>query len=149
MCTKSGDQIEKEAGDVLLRNVSPSCLAEEGEPSSQAFLPRGCDEGCLSVDRGTKTTAEESFALLTAAPPEGFGYGSVGVWGLTLAEVHGQALTVWEDALKATAEKPANPAHAVIDFGGLGDKKRRNIARALKVHALKRRRLHPPEEAAA
>ena len=139
-----GNPITGGPDELLLRQVTPSCLTDEGEPSSQAFFPwRDIDEGCLSVDQHKLTTASESFVLFTTPRPTGFGLDSEGVWGLSLAEIHAQALTARQDALDATKETPANPAHAVVEFGTEQKKKWRSIGRTLKVRALQRGRLHP------
>jgi hypothetical protein len=88
VCEKKGAQITQAHDDLLLRHVYPSWLDDEGQPSSQAFYPwREVDEGCLSVNRATVTTPEDSFLLFTGERPEGFGGTSAGVWAIALGEV--------------------------------------------------------------
>ncbi|MFT3765159.1 MAG: hypothetical protein QM820_06535 [Minicystis sp.] len=143
MCEKAGPQIE-DVTVVLLRQVYPSWLTEDGEPSSQAFYPwRDIDQGCLSVDHGGLTTAESAHALFTTLPPDGFGMASVGVWGLSVAEVVEVGVSAWCDPVPAADGKPANPAHALVEFEGKNDKARKAAGRVLKVKAIARGRLHP------
>lgn len=89
----------------LLRQVHPSFL-HAGRPSSQAFRPTPKDAGRLSVDRGSRTTARDSFERHTAR------FASVGVWAVTVAEVTDVDLQAHEEPLEE------NPAHAYIDFAG-------------------------------
>ncbi|MBK8251750.1 MAG: hypothetical protein IPK82_03670 [Polyangiaceae bacterium] len=144
MCEKAGERLTSQE-EVLFRQINPGWLDEDGEPSSQAFYPwRTVDQGCLSADRSSHTSAEQSFLLATALPPLGFGLDSVGVWGLSVAETDDLSLSAWSDPVPASAEKPANAAHALIEFGDLPQKKWKNAGRTLKLRALARGRLHPP-----
>jgi hypothetical protein len=147
VCDKNGPEI-KDVKVVLLRQVYPKWLDEEGEPSSQAFYPwRDVDHGCLSVDRDDLTTPEKAHALFTTEPPRGFGGTSIGVWGLSLEEVTAMGVSTWSDPVAATENKPENPAHALVEFEGKSDKAKQKIGRALKVKAIARGRLHPPRAA--
>lgn len=154
MCLKSGGELAPphcDASELLLRNVSPVCFADDGHPSSQAFLPRRRtdhhpgDEGCLSVDRGSQASPASSHALFTSEKPRGFAASSAGVWAVSIGEVVAQRLTAWGDPVPASpqSDTPANPAHAVIDFGGVSESGQRKQARTLKARALERGRLHP------
>ncbi len=148
MCEKTGPQLPA-SPEILYRHVTTSCF-EEGQPTSQAFLPRRhSDDGCLSVDRASLTSAEQSHLLATRSPPGGFGLQSVGVWGLSLEDVYSVALTAWSDPVPASEGKPANPAHALIEFGDLSEGNRRRLGRAFKVRALARGRLFPLVEQTA
>lgn len=131
-------------GEVLYRQVKPEWFAEQDEPTSQAFRPRPTDKGMLSVDRSSLTTPKDSFVLATTQPPAGFGLTSAGVWGVSIEEVHGVALTAHEDPVVATTDKPANPAHCVVDFTGRNDKQARSLGRVLKHYAHQRGRLYGP-----
>ena len=148
MCEKNGDRLDSPQ-EGLLRQVGPSWLDEDGIPSSQAFYPwRTIDDGCLSVDRSSITSPETSYHLATGEPPAGFGLESVGVWGLRVEEVSALDLSAWSDPVEATAEKPANSAHALVEFGGVAQKKRKSLGRTLKLRALARGRLHPLSQTA-
>lgn len=143
MCEKTGEMID-EPDEVLYRQIDPSWLDDEGVPSSQAFYPwRSIDDGCLSTDRSSITSPAESHALATALPPRGFGLDSVGVWGLSVQEVIDSCLSAWSDPVVGTPEKPENPAHALVEFGGMSQKKWKSVGRVLKLRALARGRLHP------
>lgn len=143
MCEKSGEQLTVQEG-VLFRQVNPGWLVEDGQPSSQAFHPwRAADEGCLSTDRSSMTSASLSYQLATSPPPDGFGLASCGVWGLSVEEIVACQLTAWADPVEETAGKPANPAHALVEFGDKPKNKWTSVARALKVQAIKRGQLFP------
>lgn len=149
MCEKSGEQLTV-LEEVLFRQVDPGWLVEDGEPSSQAFYPwRIVDEGCLSADRSSVTSAERSYQLATSPPPDGFGLASCGVWGLSVEDIAASQLTAWADPVQKTDSKPANPAHALVEFGDTPEKKWKNVGRALKVRAIKRGRLFPLVERTA
>jgi hypothetical protein len=142
MCNKAGAQVT-DANEELFRHVGPDWLVEDGEPSSQAFLPfRDVDDGCLSVDRSSVTTAAASFALFTGAQPAGFGRPASSVWAVTVGEAAALALSTWEDPTAATGTTPPNPAHGVVEFGPKNNSWRKN-ARALKVLAIARGQRHP------
>ena len=66
--------------EVLYRQIHPGFM-DENQPSSQPFSPTAKDEGKLSVDRSSKTTAESSYRLYTRN-----GYESAAVYGLTVGE---------------------------------------------------------------
>ncbi len=117
---------------ILLRQVHPS-FADNGIPTSQAFVPFPKDDGKLSVDDGDLTTAEAAFKYFT----EVLKFKSIGTWGITCGEVEQSKLTSSSDPLKD------NPSHAVIDFSDLTEKECRKLAKKLKADANKRGRLHP------
>jgi len=133
--------------ELLLRQVSPGVLADDGEPSSSAFAPRQVDQGLLSVDRSSLTTAADAYRLFTAPRPGGFGAQSAGVWALAVCEVNGLSgtpLRALEDPLAATSATPADPAHALVDFTPYNtSQQKKKIAQRLKVFALLRGRCHP------
>ncbi len=130
--------------EVLLRQIFPDWLKEEGEPSSVAFYPwRDVDDGCLSVDRGSMVSAKDALALFTAPPPHGFGRNAVEVWGVSVAEAYAQQLPVWEDPVAAANGYPANPHHALIDFNPLPRKRWSKVGKFLKSAAIDRKRLYP------
>jgi hypothetical protein len=143
VCEKTGELLAS-SGELLFRQIYPSWLDEDGEPSSQAFFPwRPIDDGCLSVDRESMASAEDSHHLSTAAPPDGFGLNSVGVWGFAIEEVVSLGLEAWSDPVTKTRERPANPAHSLVEFAGAPQKKWRKLGRELKLKALARGKLHP------
>lgn len=111
----------------LLRQVHPSWI-QQGRPSSQAFRPTPKDEGLLSVSRGAKTSAADAFDLHTRVK----GLQSVGVWSVLVGQCTDAKLDVFEDPL---TEPFPDPAHAVVDYRGLGDKEVRARAQLLKASA--------------
>jgi hypothetical protein len=130
--------------ELLHRQVYPTWLVDEGEPSSQAFYPwRTRDEGRLSVDRGGLASAREAFELFTSPRPNGFGQPSSGVWSLALSEVREAGLVCRPDPVAATTDGPANPAHALVDFNGIPTHGWKRTGRRLKAKAIARGRQYP------
>ncbi len=112
-------------GTLLLRQVHPSFM-DGDTPTSQAFVPFPKDQNKLSVDDGSKTTPEAAHTRYTTV----LKLSSVGVWGVTDAEVASVGLSSAPDPL------PDNPAHALIDFTGLSNKEQRKKAKRLLEFAL-------------
>jgi hypothetical protein len=130
--------------ELLLRQVYPAWLEEDGEPSSQAFYPwRDVDDGCLSVDQRSLNAEDVAFSLFTAPRPVGFGQPSAGVWGLLVEEVTTAGVTAWADPVMATESTPPNLAHALVEFAEKPRSKWKSIGRMLKLRARARGRLHP------
>ncbi len=161
MCDKSGPQITNppaKAGEILYRHLISGWFDpnKPGQPSSQAFRPSKKDENCLSVDRSSLTTAEAAFGLNVARPPVGFGVPAIETWGVSLEEIIAAGRTAWSDpAMAKPADPPhslglpANPAHGVIDFEGLGRSLQDDAARKLRDAAIIRGRIYAPPAPAA
>ena len=142
MCSKNGAQLA-DGSELLFRQVRPTWFDDEGHPSSQNFRPGPLDDGCLSTDRDSTTTAHAAYNLFSAAKPAGFGGQSDGVWAVSLAEVHIVGLTAWEAPLAPEDGEPANPHHVAVEFGDLKNKPLKRAGDRLKVFAYTRGRLHP------
>jgi hypothetical protein len=124
VCTKSGQKLIIPT-EILFRQVRAQHW--DGEILARdAFLLNKGDDHCLSVDRSSVTTAAASFVLQTTPKPAGFERKSIGVWGVSVAEVAQVGLESWEDAVLQEKDAPANPAHAVIEMGT--NKVKRDIA---------------------
>jgi hypothetical protein len=130
------DKIE-DHDEVMFRQVHPDFI-QQGEPSSCRFRPQSNDEGKLSVDRESLTTASRSHALYTST-----GKLSAAVYGLSVGEFGNHDVTVHPDPTEATETHPANEAHALADFGKHSPSKQKTIGKRLKRDALARGRLHP------
>lgn len=124
--------------ELLFRQIHPN-FHDKSHPGSPQFAPTPKDEGLLSVDRSTITTAAAAHALFT-----GNGFQSAAVYGLTVGEFGAESLPCHPDPLPATGELAANPAHAYADFSAFNEKQQKNIAKRLRNVAVKRGRLHPP-----
>ena len=136
--TASSDEEE------LFRHVAPHNFdSGVGRPSFKAFRPRTSDQGLLSVNRSTLTSAHDSHVLFTTAKPNGFSGTSEGDWAVTVAEVLSCALTWRDDPILANlvGQTPANPAHAVVDFTLVADPS--DVARRLHNFAVTRGRRYP------
>lgn len=124
-------------GEVLFRQVHPSFI-HDGEPSSQPFLPTAKDDGKLSVDRSTLTSAEASHALFTRN-----GHRSAAVYGLTVSEFGSEQLDCFPDPLEAAEGQFPNPAHAHADYSPHPVNQHKVKAKRLKQKAVTRGRLYP------
>ena len=129
----------QQTDEILFRQIHPNFL-QEGVISSATFLPTVNDQGKLSVDRSSVTTADASFNLYT-----GNGLASVAVCGLTVGEFGKEGLPCHPDPLEATETLKANPAHAYADFDGVGTNQRKKMAQRLRTVAAGRGILHPTD----
>lgn len=125
------------SSEILFRQIHPDFL-DAGEPGSSSFMPGSGDDGLMSVDRSTLTSAAAAHALYTRG-----GLRSDAVFGLTVGEFAAQEVPTVADPIEASAGMPDNPAHALADFTAHGTSARRRIAKALKRLAIARGRLHP------
>lgn len=123
--------------EVLFRQIHPD-LVQDGEPSSSGFRPKESDKNQLSVDRSAITTAEASHALYT-----GNGFASVAVYGVTVGEFEACGISCEGDALEASENAAANPAHALASFEGYGISKQKTLGKRIKKYAIQRGLLHP------
>lgn len=123
----SGDQLTVSA-ECMFRQIKPKWVEADGSVSSQNFAPAGSDEGLLSLDQESKTSAPAAMSMAAAK-----GVQTCGVMGLTVGEFGAHQLNVFDDP--TTDPPPPNPAHAVADYRSLSrgqrekcGKKLRNIA---------------------
>lgn len=124
--------------EVLFRQVHPSFLEKNGEPSSQPFKPSEKDANLMSVDRSTITTAAASYALYTSN-----GFSSVAVYGLSVGEFEVEKISCTSNPVDKTSTQAANPAHALANYENFRTSSQKNIAKRLKRVALNRGKLHP------
>lgn len=122
-----------DSDEVLFCQVNPGWLVDD-EPSSQAFRPTPKDEGMLSVSRGSMTTAEAAYRLHA----EERQLRSAGTWGVTVGEAQQDGLAAVEDPLDD------DPAHAFIDYRGLGRGATEARAKVLRSRARERGALFRP-----
>jgi hypothetical protein len=111
----------------LLRQVHPNFI-QEGQLTSQAFVPSANDAGKLSVYDNDQISAAQSYQHYTAVMHNK----SHGVWGVTCAEVSDTGLSSAPDA------KDDSPSHAVIDFTAHPERDFRKFAKKLKAFAVAR-----------
>ena len=128
-----------DAGEVLFRQIHPTFVEEDGEPSSQPFMPSKKDNNMLSVDRSSLTDAADSHALYVAN-----GQASAAVYGLTVGEFDKENLRCTADPLAKTDKLTANPAHALADYTAHSANQQKNIAKRLKIVARARGALFAP-----
>lgn len=130
--------------EVLFRQIHPTFLEDDGEPSSQPFRPSEKDEDKLSVDRETLTTPADSHALYVSN-----GWESVAVYGLSVGEFGKEKLPCSSNPLEKTDKQAANPAHALADYSAFSANKQKTIAKRLKKDARARGVLFAPPKAPA
>ena len=118
---------------ILLRQVHPNFFPFR-QLSSQAFFPSPKDCGKLSVYDGELISPAQSFEHYTRTQ----GLESVGVWGVSKAEVIEVGLTSEPDP------RPGSPAHANVDFGQGTVRQYRKLAKILKALAVSRGCLYSP-----
>ena len=107
----------------LYRQVNPNFV--QGDMlTSQVFEATRKDQGLLSVNRATKTTAKAAFERFLAS-----GSRSIGVVAVTVVEVVQVGLKAHEDA------QPEDAAHVVIDFNGKSEGDARRARKQLAVMA--------------
>lgn len=122
---------------LLHRQAHPNFL-DSDKPTSQVFTPFPKDNGELSVDDGSKVTAEESHRHYTTTRK----LTSASVWAVTVEE----ASKVGTPA--ASSPNEDNPAHAHLDFNSEPTKSEptdselakthRKLAKKLKIKAIAR-----------
>jgi hypothetical protein len=117
----------------LFRQVAPKDYRVGNVVTSVTFRPLPKDEGYLSVDRSSLTTAENSFLQFV----NGIG-NSVGVLAVTVGECANEQLNSYEDPL------PNNGWHALVDFNGLTRGQQETKAKLLRDIAEKRGYRHGP-----
>ena len=89
-----------------LRQFHPA-FVQAGRVTSQAFRPTPKDQSQLSVDNGSRISAEAAWRRFTAAPA----CHSAGVQSVSCGECAQQNLPVHEDGIPY-------PEHCSIDFSG-------------------------------
>lgn len=98
------------ADELLYRLVHPG-FVHDGRVSSQALRPTPKDEHLLSVDRSQLSTPQQSYDRFVKS-----GFEAAGIVAVTVGECDEQSLSVLSDPLPPCGERPANPAHALVDF---------------------------------
>ena len=123
--------------EVLFRQIHPNSYLD-GRPASDRFRPQPSDDGLMSVDKESMTTAEASNLLFTSS-----GSQSAAVFGVSVEEFSSESLNCSDDPLEAVGDRLANPAHAVVDYNSIDYKKWKNISKRLTQKAIARGRLYP------
>jgi hypothetical protein len=121
--------------ELLLRQVFPGWIDEEGVLTSQAFRPSKGDEGKLSIARGSLTTAEAAFKHYTTE----LCLRSAGTWAVTVGEALDAELQSYDEKNEKV------PAHGFIDFRELGRGEAERRAKRLLARAKARGRLFPDQ----
>ncbi len=123
--------------EVLFRQIHPNCM-QNGEPASDRFKPQPNDEGLMSVDRSSLTSAKASFETYI-----GGGRQSVAVFGVSVGEFQEENIPCSSDPIDGADGGHPNPAHALADYTAHEERKWKNISKRLTQKAKVRGRLHP------
>lgn len=123
--------------EVLFRQIHPSCI-QNGEPASDRFKPQPNDQGFMSVDRSSLTTAQASFETYLKG-----GRQSAAVYGVSVGEFQDENIACQSDPIDGTDGREPNPAHALTDYTVHDERKWKNISKRLTHKAKARGRLHP------
>ncbi|MGH9918540.1 MAG: hypothetical protein ACRD6W_06710 [Nitrososphaerales archaeon] len=122
-------EILTDADELLYRQIHPSWI-DRGQLTPMAFFPGDGDDGRLSIALSSRTTPEAAFTTHTVT----FRLKSAGTVGILVGEVEDPSVTAAASGYELRAYGhpiEGDPAHGYIDFGELGDKRRRAVARLL------------------
>lgn len=140
MANASPRQALTDSTELLLRRVHPTQV-KDGRPSKTTFVPRPSDQGMLSVDRASVSTASQCYDAYVAS--KGFQTGTGGIWGVTVGECNAVPLTCFADPLGDQDANGPNLAHALIDMSRLSAQEVSDAATKLYIAAKARGRLAP------
>ena len=110
----------------LLRQIHPT-FVQDGRVTSQAFRPTQKDEELLSVYDGDRIEPEQAYRHYTLD----LEYASCGCMAVTVLE----CVRV---GVSARPEPTPFPEHAVIDFTGLNEGKKKTVSKRLRSFAEER-----------
>ena len=119
---------------LLLRQIHPNWLKEDGHILSLAFRPFPKDGGLLSVYDGDLIAPESSWGHYT----QKLGHASTGVWAVTVREAESCNLSARSDT------EGHFPEHAVIDFTAQGASEQKANSKILAANAEERGCLFSP-----
>lgn len=120
---------------LLLRQVHPNWVKEDGTAASPAFWPFPKDKNLLSVDDGDRVSPENSWKHFTSRPD----CKSAGVWGFLVQEATDYNLPCADDP------QADNPYHVLVDFSTHHEKQQKAKAKILSARANSRGCLFKPE----
>lgn len=117
---------------LLLRQVHPNWVKDDGSVASIAFWPFPKDQGFLSVDDGDGIAAAASWGRYVAQP----GCDSAGVWAFAVGEAAALSLPTKADS------KSNNQQHVLVDFTAFTEKQQKAKAKLLSIPVNERGCLH-------
>lgn len=128
----------EEKSEVLFRQIHPK-LYVNGAPATNRFKPSENDDGQLSLDRSSLTTAAKAHKLYVSSGKE-----SAAVFGVTVGEFNDVMIDCVGDPVKKSDSHPANAAHALADYRQIEKKDWDVVAKRLKRKAVARGLLYAP-----
>lgn len=118
--------------EVLLRQVHPDQVQENGVPDSSAFMAKAPHNFLLSTRREA-VGARRAYEDWTET------HASDGTYGISVGEIGQVALSAFDDS----ADEGMPEGHASVDFTDVPDSQARKRARKLRDAAVQRGRLYP------
>ena len=104
--------------ELLMRQVHPNNMIQEGRLWSGAFTPTKADAGLLSTDRDSLISPKDAYerylrvkALMQAG----------GTWGVSVSELAVIGLECYSDPVTG------NEAHAFVDFAAKGEEREKGL----------------------
>ena len=119
--------------EVLYRQIHPA-FYDDGQLLSPAFKPSSDDEGMMSVDRSSLTSAQAAHEHYTVHNKRS----SSCVCGVSVEEFAADAILCHGDPIAETDALKGNPAHGLANYTTIEEKKWKNVAKKLKNLAKKR-----------
>lgn len=119
---------EKLAADELVyRQVHPE-FYQNGVLGSRAFKPNSSDQGMMSTDRASLTSAKDAFTHYTQHMKKK----SACVYSLKVGDFEAYNIECQADALEADGDIPENPAHSLADYNKNPERSWKTLAQRLR-----------------
>lgn len=120
--------------ELLMRQVHPNFMLQEGRLWSGAFTPTKMDNGLLSADRESLISPKDAYERYLAAKALTQAGGS---WGVSINEFKELDLACYSDPVAG------NDAHVLVDFAAKGAEKEKGLGKLAYAKANARGRLYP------
>lgn len=120
--------------ELLMRQVHPNNMIQEGRLWSGTFTPTKADAGLLSADRDSIISPKDAYErYLKAKALTQAG----GTWGVSVSEFAVIGLHCYSDPVTG------NDAHVLVDFAAKGQEREKELGKLAYSKASARGRIHP------
>jgi hypothetical protein len=123
-----------ESDELLMRQVHPNNMLQEGRLWSGAFTPTKADAGLLSADRDSIISPKDAYERYLRMKSLAQAGGS---WGVSIIEFAAIGLECYSDPVAG------NDAHALVDFAKKDAGKQKGLGKLAYSRAAARGRLYP------
>lgn len=120
--------------ELMMRQVHPNCMQQEGRLWSGTFTPTKADGGYLSADHERLISPKDAYERYLKQKSLTQGGGT---WGVSISEFKAIDLICYSDPLVD------NAAHALVDFAVKGADKEKGLGKLAYAKASARGRLYP------